>query len=166
MTCLEKKFEIIFLDFKDKVKVEEYWHYFDCYIDELTDLSEPLDLAYFHSNEYKQTIISLGLRQKNPLYVMELIKDDKIAGFCTYCIYHDENDKAFLLEIGIDKGLRGNDLGKQLYKYVESDIKKKGGTYIELTPYPKDKEKFWQKLGFYNTKQKDEDDKYLFRLDL
>lgn len=43
---------------------------------------------------------------------MELIFDGKLSGFCSYCIYHDEDGKAFLLEIGIDKALRGKGLGR------------------------------------------------------
>lgn len=97
---------------------------------------------------------------------MELIFDGKLSGFCSYCIYHDEDGKAFLLEIGIDKALRGKGLGRWFYKQVENDIRQKGGKFIELTPYPHDRELFWQKFGYYNTQKKDEDKKYIFRLDL
>lgn len=63
----ESKLEISFLNTEDNLKVEEFWNFFDCYIDELADVNNPLDLDYFHSDEYKQTIISLSKRQKNPL---------------------------------------------------------------------------------------------------
>ena len=164
MIYSEKEFEIAFLDFQDDNMLKEFWQYFDEYIDELIDLSEPLVLEYFHSDEYRQAILFLGKRLINPLFIMKLINKGQLIGFCSYCIYHNENAKAFLLEIGIDKNLRNKGLGKWFYKQVEFDIKNKGGKFIELTPYPKDKELFWQKLGFCNTGEKDEDGKYIFRL--
>lgn len=154
---------------KNKSDVELFWSLFDSYINELSlnaTYGDEFDLEYFYSNEYRDAIESLRIRDNNPLKICFLQKESVIIGFVMYVTYFDEGGKCFLMEYYIKPEYRNLGYGKSFYSKVEKHVNDEGALYIELTPSNARNERFWTSIGFIKSLDMDKDNKYYYRKSL
>jgi GNAT superfamily N-acetyltransferase len=151
---------------KNKADVAAFWKLFDSYINELSvniSLGDDFDLDYFYSDEYRDAIEKLRIRDKNPLRILFINKEEIIIGFLMYVTYFDEDGKCFLMEYYIQPNYRNLGYGKSAYLKAEKYINDEGALYIELTPTNELNERFWSGVGFKKSEDMDEDNKYYYR---
>lgn len=106
---------------------ELWWERFFEYIREIDEDN------YFRSERYKNSIVSLNQREKDPLFAVLLKMGNRIVGLCVYIVYHEEDGKSFILEFGIAKPERKKNLGTAFYELIENNIISRGGRYVDLT---------------------------------
>ncbi|WMM23961.1 GNAT family N-acetyltransferase [Tissierella sp. MB52-C2] len=151
---------------KNKADVTTFWKLFDSYINELSinaSLGDDFDLDYFYSDEYRDAIEELRIRDKNPLRILFINKEEIIIGFLMYVTYFDEDGKCFLMEYYIQPNYRNLGYGNSAYLKAENHINDEGALYIELTPTNEANERFWSGVGFEKSEDMDEDNKYYYR---
>ena len=151
---------------KNKADVAAFWKLFDSYINELSvniSLGDDFDLDYFYSDEYRDAIEELRIRDRNPLRILFINKEEEIIGFLMYVTYFDEEGKCFLMEYYIQPNYRNLGYGKSAYLKAENHINDEGALYIELTPTNESNERFWSSVGFEKSEDMDEDNKYYYR---
>lgn len=116
---------------KSKYDVEIFWKLFDSYINELSinaSFGDGFDLDYFHSNEYRDLIEDLRIRDRNPLRICFFRKEDINIGFIMYVTYFDEgalyieltpvnkNNERFWTSVGFSKSLDMDEDNKHYYR--------------------------------------------------
>lgn len=151
---------------KNKADVTTFWKLFDSYINELSvnaSLGDDFDLDYFYSDEYRDAIEELRIRDRNPLRILFINKEEIIIGFLMYVTYFDEDGKCFLMEYYIQPNYRNLGYGNSAYLNAENHINDEGALYIELTPTNESNERFWSGVGFEKSEDMDEDNKYYYR---
>ena len=151
---------------KNKSDVATFWKLFDSYINELSinaSVGDDFDLDYFYSDEYRDAIEELRIRDRNPLRILFINKEEEIIGFLMYVTYFDEDGKCFLMEYYIQPNYRNLGYGKLAYLNAENHINDEGALYIELTPTNESNERFWGSVGFKKSEDMDEDNKYYYR---
>jgi len=145
-----------------------FWKLFNNYINELSlnaSLGDEFDLDYFYSDEYRNAIEELRIRDKNPLKIC-FIQEEAIIGFLMYVTYFDEDGKCFLMEYYLEPKYRNQGYGKLAYLKAEQHIRNEGALYIELTPTNEANERFWSGVGFEKSADVDEDNKHYYRKSL
>lgn len=146
-----------YLDLSVREESELWWRRFAEYMDEISDET------YFHEPEYRNAILELNQRRTNPLFAVLLERDGQTLGLCSYVIYHDENEKCFILEFGIAKPERRRGMGSCFYEMIETDIVLKNGAYIDLTAGGEAAEAFWTGLRFDKTEEIAENGTHIMR---
>lgn len=124
------------------------------------------DVEWFFSKGYKDHIMKLYERNKDPLYIVFINKDKLNVGFITYIIYNREDGKCFVLDYCIYKQYRDMGIGKIAFNLLEKDFISKGATYIHLNVSNLNNERFWISNGFIKTNIMDEQNNYIYRKDL
>lgn len=113
-------------------------------------------LEYLLSEEYRTTVEALMDRAQNPIRAVHLSDDaGQLLAFAMYCNYATEDGKLFIMEFCVEKALRGQGYGRQLYSLIEAREKARGAKFAELTPDAA--VSFWESLGFVNTGRVDPD---------
>lgn len=78
-------------------------------------LGDEFDLDYFYSDEYRDAIEKLRIRDTNPLRILFISKEEIIIGFLMYVTYFDECGKCLLMEYYIEPNCRNLGYGKLVY---------------------------------------------------
>lgn len=107
------------------------------------------DLEWFSSSEYKEHMHKLFSRETDKAYPILFIKGMKVTGFCTYCTYHSEDGKCFIIDYYIVPELRDNGLGTNIFNIIKEIEISKGAKYFELNVSNKRNMRFWMKQWFY-----------------
>ncbi|WP_236913731.1 GNAT family N-acetyltransferase [Clostridium sp. Cult2] len=103
---------------------------------------------WFSSSEYKEHMHKLFSRNVDTAYPIFFIKEKEIIGFCTYCTYHSEDGKCFIIDYCIIPEFRDNGLGTKIFNIIKEMEVSKGAKYLELNVSNKKNMKFWMKRGF------------------
>lgn len=151
---------------KSKSDVAIFWNIFDNYINELSlsvSFGDEFDLEYFYSDEYRDAVEVLGIRDRDPLRIIFMKKEEVIIGFLMYITYFDEGGKCLLMEYYIEPNHRNEGYGRSAYLKAEKYIHDEGALYIELTPTNESNERFWNSIGFEKSEDMDEDNKYYYK---
>lgn len=90
------------------------------------------ELEWFSSSEYKAHMHKLFSRDIDKAYPILFIKGMKVIGFCTYCTYHSEDGKCFIIDYCIVPELGDNSLGTNIFKIIKEIEISKGAKYFEL----------------------------------
>ena len=106
------------------------------------------ELEWFSSSEYRKHMHKLFSRDTDKAYPILFIKGMQAIGFCTYCTYHSENGKCFIIDYCIVPELRDNSLGTNIFNIIKEIEISKGAKYFELNVSNKRNMKFWMKQGF------------------
>lgn len=104
---------------------------------------------WFSSSEYKEHMHKLFSRDVDRAYPIFFIEEKEIIGFCTYCIYHSEDGKCFIIDYCIVPELRDNSLGTSIFNIIKEIEESKGAKYFELNVSNKRNMRFWMRQGFY-----------------
>ena len=94
------------------------------------------------------------------LLVLKAEMEKKIAGYAVVYFntypeqYFKFSKRAFIGSIGVDENARGQGVGKALLKGIESEIKKRGISVVEIDVYTfnKSAEKLYDSLGYEDIK--------------
>lgn len=104
---------------------------------------------WFSSSEYKTHMHKLFSRDTDKAYPILFVKGMDVIGFCTYCTYHSEDGKCFIIDYCIVSELRDNGLGTGIFNTIKEIEIAKGAKYFELNVSNKRNMRFWLKQGFY-----------------
>lgn len=104
---------------------------------------------WFSSLEYKEHMQKLFSRDVDRAYPIFFVKEKRIVGFCTYCTYHSEDGKCFIIDYCIIPKHRNNNLGTNSFNEIKEIEISKGAKYFELNVSNKRNMRFWMKQGFH-----------------
>ena len=82
-------------------------------------ISDPEDIEYFKSEEYRNVIKNHMVRDKDKHHLIYFMKDGKRIGAASYCIYKSEDGKCFILDYWIFNEYRNNNLGHLCFEKLE-----------------------------------------------
>lgn len=103
---------------------------------------------WFSSSVYKEHMHKLFSRDIDKAYPVLFIKEMRVIGFCTYCTYHSEDGKCFIIDYCIVPELRDNSLGTNIFNRIKEIENSKGAKYFELNVSNKRNMGFWMKQRF------------------
>ena len=121
----------------------------DIFPNDATGLVMTEEQEWFSSLEYKEHMHKLFTRDVDRAYPMFFIKEKEIIGFCTYCTYHSEDGKCFIIDFCIVPDHRNKSLGTIIFNTIKEIEKSKGAKYFELNVSNKRNMRFWMKQGFH-----------------
>lgn len=104
---------------------------------------------WFSSLEHEEHMHKLFSRDVDRAYPIFLVKEKRVVGFCTYCTYHSEDGKCFIIDYCIIPELRNDSLGTNFFNVIKEIEISKGAKYFELNVSNKRNMRFWMKQGFY-----------------
>jgi len=90
----------------------------------------------------------------NSCFVAEY--NDNIVGFVLGIVSQVHDKTYFMWQIGVDKSIREQGIGKMLLETVEKEVKKLGCNRVELTIAPKNipSKRLFEKMGYLNVSAK------------
>lgn len=104
---------------------------------------------WFSSSEYKEHMHKLFSRDTDKAYPILFMKGMDLIGFCTYCTYHSEDGKCFIIDFYIVPEHRNNSLGTIIFNIIKEFEISRGAKYFELNVSNKRNMRFWMKQGFH-----------------
>lgn len=128
--------------------IDEFWNLHYKYLIEDEIITDEEDKEYFKGSEYRETIKSFMLSEKNKLHMIYFLLDDIKIGLAQYKTYQTEDGKCFILDYWILEEFRNNGLGHKCFNALEKYTKKDGATYYEINCEKENSIKFWKSLGF------------------
>ncbi len=142
-----------------KIKLEEglgqFWKLRDQYmlqdIIPNDELGAPMTKKYeewFFSDEYRNYMEKLFQRKQDPANPVLFIKDDNIIGFASYCTYHSEDGKCFIIDFCILSQFRNQGLGTKAFQEIGKKEMRRGARYFALNVSNNRNKVFWKKQGF------------------
>lgn len=137
------------VEFDLKNEWEIYFNIFEEYIKN----TYPDDLEEIYNLEFKTDMLSVNSREKNRFIICKILKDKEMIGFCDYVCFLNENGKCILGNFYIYEDHRNKGYGTKILNLIEKELKKLGGTYIDVTPEEKAKN-FYLRNGFKITEYK------------
>lgn len=129
-------------------EIEEFWKLHIAYLVDDGIITDPEDIEYFKSEEYRNVIKEHMVRDKDKHHLIYFMKDGKRIGAASYCIYKSEDGKCFILDYWIFEEYRNNNLGHLCFEKLEEVTKRDGATYYEINSLKEDSIRFWKSLGF------------------
>lgn len=121
-------------DLNLKSEWENYIHYFDKY---LLEVSQEDGFEYENVIEdkmYKKNIIDASNRLINKFHVCKIMNDEDQIGFVDYICWINENGKSIIGNFYINKNQRNKGYGSKVLVLVEKALRNIGARYIEITP--------------------------------
>jgi len=160
------KMNIKLKQIKQDEEMSEFWCLFDVYIHELAENAnqgDGIDLEYFCSDEYRNAINAIRKRERKPIRINFVLKDDEIIGFAMCQLLFDEDNNCTLMEFYLKESYRNKGLGKIVYNEIEKTIVEEGLVSIDLTPTNEVNKRFWESVGYNMTSEIDEDNKHIYK---
>ncbi len=129
-------------------QIEKFW---ECHYRYLVDdeiVTDPEDLEYFQSGEYRDVIKSHTLRSADKHHMVWFKQGDSTIGAAQYCTYQSEDGKCFLMDFWVFPEFRGGGTGHRCFEVLENHTKADGAAYYEINCEKEDAHRFWMSLGF------------------
>ena len=129
-------------------RINEFW---DIHIKYLVDdgiISDEEDIEYFTGKEYRGILEDHMIRSMDRQHMVYFRRDGERIGAASYCIYHSEDGKCFILDYWIFAPFRGSGTGHQCFEALERYTKADGAKYYELNSTKEDAIRFWKSIGF------------------
>jgi len=121
-----------------------------------SDAEKAEALVWFGSQDYYDTIMRLHRQAAeggSPLqFVFFNDEEGEYLGFADYKIYTEEDGKAIILDFSVSAPFRNKGLGERMYQALEETLYRDGATYVTLNTSNADNRRFWQRIGFQQTK--------------
>ena len=135
----------------EEIPLEEADAFFEKHIrylvkDEIIDDEE--DIEYFSGEEYRGVIREHMRREQDRHHLVYFVRDGQRIGAASYCTYHSEDDKCFILDFWVFPEFRGMGTGHYCYYALEEATRADGARYFEMNigkPLPL---RFWRAFGY------------------
>lgn len=111
-------------------------------------VTDPEDLEYFSSDEYRDIIREHMTREMDRHHLVWFIEDGERIGAASYCTYQSGDGKCFILDLWVFPEHRGNGTGHRCFEALERRARADGARYFELNSEKEDSVRFWKSLGF------------------
>jgi|LAHS01.1.fsa_nt_gb GNAT superfamily N-acetyltransferase len=137
--------------FEDEGEWKRFLTLFIPYLKETTD---PQDFEQnknaFLDAEYRENILRLSQRKKNPYLTYELMLDGKGIGFAQDIVFSDEHLKSLLANIYVLPSYRNQGYGSAFYDLLEQDLLARDARYVDCSIAPKALS-FYARKGYQKT---------------
>jgi GNAT superfamily N-acetyltransferase len=144
-------FELRLWTFEDEGEWKRFLSLFLPYLQETTSPEEyQANSVVVSSEDYREDILRLSRRKKNPFLTYELMLDGQGIGFAQDIVFADEHLKSLLANIYVLKEFRGKGYGREFYALLEKDLLARDARYVDCSVAPKALS-FYQRLGFQKT---------------
>ena len=134
-----------------EIPVEELQAFWDLHIRYLIDdgiITDEEDIAYFQGEEYRSILESHMQRAVDKQHMVYFIRNGAKIGSASYCTYHSEDGKCFVLDYWVFPAHRGDGTGHRCFEALESYTRQDGAVYYELNSHKENSVRFWKSLGF------------------
>ena len=135
----------------EEVSVETLPAFWDAHIRYLIDdgiISGDEDIAYFTGSEYRGVLESHLTRETDRHHFVYFLRGGTRIGAASFCTYHKEGGKCFILDFWVFPAFRGNGTGRRCFEALEHYTKADGAEYYELNSEKEASVRFWKSLGF------------------
>lgn len=128
--------------------IDDFWKIHMKYLVEDRIVTDPKDMDYFESNEYRDIIKDHMLRAQDRHHMVYFVEDGKKLGAAQYNTYQSEDGKCFILDFWVFPEFRGNGTGHRCFNILEEYTKSDGAVYYVINCEREDAFRFWQDNGF------------------
>lgn len=112
-------------------------------------ISDPEDKEYFQGKEYRTAIEEHMQRSMDTHHLVYFAQADQKIGAASYCTYHSEDGKCFILDFWIFPPFRNKGYGHKCFELLQEHTKKEGAIYYEINcDGREDRMRFWKGNGF------------------
>lgn len=135
----------------EEIPVENINEFWDLHMKYLVDdgiISDPEDIEYFSSEEYRGIIRDHMTRGTDRHHMVYFTEDGRRTGAAQYNTYRSEDGKCFILDFWVFEQYRGKGMGHRCFKALEEYTKADGAVYYEINSEKEDSVRFWKSLGF------------------
>lgn len=135
----------------EEISVDEVGAFWDLHIKYLIDdgiIRDEEDIEYFSGGEYRNILEEHMVREQDRHHMAYFVCNETRIGAVSYCIYHQEGGKCFILDYWVFPEYRGNGTGHRCFEALEAYTEKDGAKYYELNSEKEDSVRFWKSLGF------------------
>lgn len=135
----------------EEIKPDALSAFWNAHIRYLIDdgiISDEEDVEYFSGDEYRDIIAAHMQRECDRHHIVYFIRDGERIGAASYCTYHSEGGKCFILDFWVFPAFRRCGTGHHCFEALEQYAKEDGATFYELNSEKPDSVRFWKSLGF------------------
>lgn len=124
--------------FIDESEWKRFLTLFIPYLQETCDPQEfAEDKTAFLSEEYRENILQVSQRKKNPYLTYELMLDGRGIGFAQDAVFADEHLKSLLANLYLLPEFRNQGYGSAFYELLEKDLLARDARYVDCSIAPK-----------------------------
>jgi GNAT superfamily N-acetyltransferase len=128
--------------------INEFWSLHLKYLVDDGIISDPEDIEYFSSEEYRGIIRDHMTRDTDRHHMVYFAEDGRRTGAAQYNTYRSEDGKCFILDFWVFPQYRGKGMSHRCFKALEEYTKSDGAVYYEINSEKEDSVRFWKSLGF------------------
>ena len=135
----------------EEIPVENIRTFWELHIRYLVDdgiVSDAEDVEYFTGSEYRGILEDHMRRETDRHHMVYFRRDGERIGAASYCTWHSEDGKCFILDFWVFPQYRGNGTGRRCFAALERYTKADGASYYELNSEKDASVRFWKSLGF------------------
>ena len=103
----------------EEIPLNQIQMFWDRHIRYLVDdgiISDEEDIAYFTGDEYRGILEAHMRRETDRHHMVYFTENRKRIGAASYCIYHAEDGKCFILDFWVFPAFRGNGTGHRCFE--------------------------------------------------
>lgn len=128
--------------------INEFWSIHMKYLVDDGIISDPEDIEYFSSEEYRGIIRDHMMRDTDRHHMVYFTENGQRTGAAQYNTYRSEDGKCFILDFWVFPQYRGKGMGRRCFQALEEYTKADGAVYYEINSEKEDSVRFWKSLGF------------------
>ncbi len=135
----------------EEIPLNQIQMFWDLHIRYLIDdgiISDEEDIAYFTGDEYRGILEAHMRRETDRHHMVYFTENEERIGAASYCIYHAEDGKCFILDFWVFPAFRGNGTGHRCFEALARYAAADGAKWYELNSEKPDSVRFWKSLGF------------------
>lgn len=129
-------------------EIDSFWNLHIRYLIEDGIITDEEDIAYFQGEEYRGILQDHMLRTVDRQHMVYFVRDGERIGAASYCTYHSEDGKCFILDYWVFPAYRGGGTGHRCFEVLERYTRQDGAVYYELNSHKENSVRFWKSLGF------------------
>lgn len=129
-------------------RIDEFWDIHIRYLIDDEIITDEEDIDYFKGDEYRGILKNHMIREVDKHHMVYLVRDEQRIGAASYCTYHSEEGKCFILDYWVFPEYRGNGTGHKCFEVLERYTQMDGAKYYEINSTKEGSIRFWKSLGF------------------
>ncbi len=106
------------------------------------------DIDYFSGDPYRHILEAHMERVPDTQHMAWFVRNHIRIGAASWCTFHSEDGKCFILDFWVFPPYRGDQAGHQCFHALEEYTWKDGAAYYALNSQKEDSVRFWKSLGF------------------
>lgn len=129
-------------------KIDDFWKIHIGYLVDDEIITDPEDIEYFKSGEYRDILKSHMLRKNDKHHMVYFVKDKIKIGAAQYTTYQSEDGKCFIMDFWVFEKFRGNGTGHACFDTLKNYAAENDATFYALNYSKERSHKFWLSCGF------------------